>query len=561
MAEIGDARHCLADAHAVDRAALRGDRHALPLEQQVGIDVAQQWPDRAGRGRAIGRRPRANVDHAVSQSRADAELAVGGNREGKLRQVAAQPERAVFDAALEDRVPQPCHRFGPGRERHVAVRLLCGEPRDAAGDVDRTAAGARLRRPPDAARADGQIRVFEQQRVDAGFGPLARFVFDVRLQLAESEARFLEHAGKLDHRIMRSEPQRGRAAIQLHVATQPLEAWRTDLATFRRWLRRKRKLIKARLRRQRAPFGFGAFPAHRDFGQPASRRIARDRLADRGAQRHMGRNAGEAGQIDPRALELEQLRPAAAGACVAVAEVERREARSVRQIEGHTDQRQLLPAARLVPPTALRDATLQRAHFQRLKFGREPRIDVFEREVGRGADDLERIEPYPGAHRSVGATDIDRRMDPLVGTGEIDIVELGEQLTAPAAKVGAAREGTGTELAAQVDRRGERRWRRQVQTEAIAREAGFDEQIGIREQEFARRARAFIAQLHARVHDDHVPLGQQPFEQLVVAAVVLGIDDDAGHRDGPAFEQRNLEFRRIDAELRKARFQRGNAGP
>ena len=152
-------------------------------------------------------------------------------------------------------------------------------------------------------------------------------------------------------------------------------------------------------------------------------------------------------------------------------------------------------------------------------------------------------------------------MDPLVDAGEIDIVELGEQLPAPAAEVGAAREGTGTELAAQVDRRGQRRWRRQVQTEAIARQAGFDQQIGIREQEFARRARAFIAQLHARIHDDHVPLGQQPFEQLVVAAVVPGIDDDAGHRDGPAFEQRDLEFRRIDAELRKARFQRGNAGP
>ncbi len=91
----------------------------------------------------------------------------------------------------------------------------------------------------------------------------------------------------------------------------------------------------------------------------------------------MGRNVGEAGQIDPRALELEQLRPVAGGACVAVTEVERREARAAREIEGHTDQRQLLPAARLVSPAALRDATLERTHPQRLKFGREPRIDVF----------------------------------------------------------------------------------------------------------------------------------------------------------------------------------------
>jgi hypothetical protein len=108
----------------------------------------------------------------------------------------------------------------------------------------------------------------------------------------------------------------------MHVATEPLEAWRSDLGAFSRRLRRKGQLVKARLRRQSAPFGFGTLPAHRDFRQPAAWRIARDRLADRGTQRHMGSNAGEAGEIDPRTLELELLRPVAGGACVAVAEVE-----------------------------------------------------------------------------------------------------------------------------------------------------------------------------------------------------------------------------------------------
>jgi hypothetical protein len=213
-----------------------------------------------------------------------------------------------------------------------------------------------------------------------------------------------------------------------------------------------------------------------------------------------------------------------------------------------------------LPPTGLafpRDPSAEMRQLELRQVLRDPAGNARQLEIGDDVGGHASGEVEPHAHRALAALHRPQQRDPLAPLRHVGVIEAHVEASLRLAPILGRH---GRDLAAKIERRGQRRRWSADEAEPVTTEALLDPEHHVLEHQ-RRSAAQFVVPRDQRVAYIDFPLAQQPVGKPCVVGLRVRIDLDARDVQAPRAVPAHRELRTLDIQFPQSQVQRQDRRP